>query len=74
MFTAYGAGGIFGPFLAAWLMRDAGKIPYQALEGGNLVEKSFAAGDYKMAFVTAGILCILAAIASFAIRPPKSGA
>lgn len=34
MFTAYGVGGLFGPWLAPKLMTVVGKIPYEALEKG----------------------------------------
>lgn len=52
MFTAYGIGGIVGPFLA-------GKI-WDTL------------GSYQMAFIPAGVGCLLAMLLAVMIRPPKS--
>jgi OFA family oxalate/formate antiporter-like MFS transporter len=73
MFSAYGAGGIAGPFLAAWLMKAVSKVPYQVTEPGNkIVEKMFAVGDYRPAFMVAGIACILAAVVCVMFRPPKA--
>ncbi len=71
MFSAYGAGGLFGPFLAAWLMRVATKVPYQVVEAGQTVEKMFAVGNYRLAFVVAGVMCLAAAVAVQLVRAPK---
>ncbi len=71
MFSAYGAGGLFGPFLAAWLMRVAGKVPYQVVEAGQTVEKMFTVGNYRLAFVVAGIMCLAAAVGVQFVRAPK---
>jgi OFA family oxalate/formate antiporter-like MFS transporter len=71
MFTAYGAGGLFGPFLAAWLMRVADKVPYFVKDAaGALVEKEFTLGDYNIAFITAGVMCLVAAVLTLALRAP----
>ena len=73
MFTAYGAGGLFGPFLAAWLMRVADKVPYFVKDAaGALVEKEFTLGDYNIAFVTAGVMCLVAAVLTLALRAPAA--
>ncbi|MBN1439750.1 MAG: OFA family MFS transporter [Anaerolineales bacterium] len=73
MFTAYGAGGIAGPYLAAALMRVVDKVPYQAKDAaGELVEKTFTVGDYRTAFVIAGIACLIAAAAMTRITPAAS--
>jgi MFS transporter, OFA family, oxalate/formate antiporter len=71
MFSAYGAGGLFGPFLAAWLMRVATKVPYQVVEAGQTVQKTFAVGNYRLAFVVAGIMCLAAAVVVQLVRAPK---
>jgi OFA family oxalate/formate antiporter-like MFS transporter len=71
MFSAYGAGGLFGPFLAAWLMRVASKVPYQVVEAGQTIEKVFTVGSYRLAFVVAGIMCLAAAMVVQFIRAPK---
>jgi OFA family oxalate/formate antiporter-like MFS transporter len=73
MFSAYGAGGLVGPFLAAWLMKVVANMPYQVTEpGGQVVEKMLAVGNYKPAFLTAGIACVIAAVViTIALKPAK---
>ncbi|MBM3316864.1 MAG: OFA family MFS transporter [Candidatus Eisenbacteria bacterium] len=71
MFSAYGAGGLFGPFLAAWLMRVASKVPYEVVEAGQTLQKTFAVGNYRLAFVVAGVMCLAAALAVQFVRAPK---
>jgi len=62
MFSAYGAGGFFGPYLAAWLMKAEDRIPYLTRDGaGALVEKSFVPGNYRSAFIISGLACLAAA-------------
>jgi OFA family oxalate/formate antiporter-like MFS transporter len=72
MFSAYGAGGLFGPFLAALLMRVAARVPYQVVDtAGNLTEKLFAVGNYRLAFITAGAMCLGAALLTLFVKPPR---
>jgi len=73
MFSAYGAGGLVGPFLAAWLMKVVRQIPYQITEpGGKIIERMFPVGNYRPAFLASGIACIVAAvIIILALRPAK---
>ncbi|MDD5169600.1 MAG: OFA family MFS transporter, partial [Syntrophales bacterium] len=59
MFAAYGAGGLFGPWLAPKLMTMVGKIPYEAMEKGVMAVKQFSAGDYSTSFVISGIMCLV---------------
>ncbi len=68
MFSAYGAGGIAGPFLAAWLMKKAGDVPYLMADGTS---KSFAMGNYQTAFIVAGVMCLAAAVITLLVRPPR---
>jgi len=71
MFSAYGAGGLFGPFLAAWLMKVVTKMPYQVTEpGGKVAERLFAVGNYRPAFLVAGIACLVAACLCLLLRAP----
>lgn len=71
MFLAFGAGGLFGPFLAAWLMKDAVSIRYLATDaGGAVVEKSLTIGNYRPAFLVAGGACLLAGALCLLLRPP----
>jgi OFA family oxalate/formate antiporter-like MFS transporter len=75
MFSAYGAGGIFGPFLAAKLMKAMGTVPYQAKDAaGSIVEKTFTVGNYRPAFLIAGIACLAAAAIVLMLKPPKQPA
>lgn len=74
MFTAYGAGGIAGPYLAASLMKTVSKIDYLApgANAGEVITKSFAAGDYRMAFWVSGAACIAAALLALSLKAPKA--
>jgi OFA family oxalate/formate antiporter-like MFS transporter len=72
MFSAYGVGGLFGPFLAAKLMNVVANLPYHVTEpGGKVVEKLFPVGNYRPAFLVAGVACLAAAVICLALRPPK---
>lgn len=68
MFTAYGAGGLAGPYLAAILMKSAEKIPYLTAEG----TKEIALGSYSTAFIVCGIACLIAGALISVVQPPKS--
>jgi MFS transporter, OFA family, oxalate/formate antiporter len=68
MFSAYGAGGIAGPFLAAWLMKKSGDVPYLLTDGTS---KTFAMGNYQTAFIVAGVMCLLAAVLTLFVKPPR---
>lgn len=71
MFSAFGAGGLFGPFLAAWLMKVTAKVPYQITEAsGQVVEKTLAVGNYRPAFLVSGIACVVAAALCLLLRAP----
>jgi MFS transporter, OFA family, oxalate/formate antiporter len=73
LFTAYGAGGLLGPYLAAALMRDAGGIEYQVIDGtGALATQLFQLGEYRTAFLAAGVLCLAAAALMPAVRAPHA--
>ena len=52
-------------------MRVASKVPYQVAEAGQTVEKMFTVGNYRVAFVVAGIMCLAAAVVVQLIRAPK---
>ena len=70
MFTAYGAGGIVGPYLAASMMRVIDQVAYEAKGAtGEIVQKVFTVGDYQLAFIVAGIACLVAALLVTRIRP-----
>lgn len=67
MFSAFGAGGLVGPYLAAKLMRVSAEVPYETAEG---MIKIFEVGVYRPAFLAAGIACLIAAGASLTLQPP----
>lgn len=74
LFTAYGSGGLLGPFLAAVLLQSASGIEYQALDAtGALTTRVFQLGDYDTAFLAAGLLCLAAAVLTLALRAPQRG-
>ena len=74
MFSAYGAGGILGPYLAAALMKVVSKSPYQVTDtAGKVAEKIFTVGNYRPAFIVSGIACLVAAgIVWLALKPPQA--
>ncbi len=72
MFTAFGAGGIVGPYLAAVFMRVVDHVPYlTTCPRGTIQEVRFAVGDYSMAFWVAGAACIVAALLIMQVKPDK---
>lgn len=73
MFTAFGAGGMLGPWLAARLMRIVDHIPYEVLDAqGEVTEKMFAIGDFRLAFWIPGVACLLAAVLITRIKPTNN--
>jgi len=70
MFTAYGVGGIVGPLLAAKLLKVTGQVPYYVKQASELVEKTFPLSNYSAAFVTAGLMCLVAAALALLVRAP----
>jgi len=77
MFTAYGAGGLFGPWLAPKLMKVVEKIEYEYFDQtGEIVAASvpYNAGNYQMAFIISGIMCLVGAALVYLIKQPESAA
>ncbi len=75
MFTAYGAGGLFGPWLAPKLMQLVQKVPYEAVDkAGAISEKMFNAGSYVTSFIIAGIMCLISIGLMLAVKPPVTKA
>jgi OFA family oxalate/formate antiporter-like MFS transporter len=73
MFMAYGAGGLFGPWLAPKLMVVLQKISYESVDkAGSVVLKSLNAGNYLLAFVIAGIMCLVSALLILVIKAPSA--
>jgi MFS transporter, OFA family, oxalate/formate antiporter len=75
MFTAYGAGGLFGPWLAPKLMEVVKKIPYEAIDkSGGVVTRQFDAGNFLTAFIIAGVMCLISAALVYVVKPPAQRA
>lgn len=73
MFTAYGAGGLIGPFLAAYLMKVAKTVDYQVADAaGQITQKAFQVGDYRMAFLLSGVACLVAAVLMLLVKAPAA--
>ena len=71
VFTAYGAGGLFGPWLAPKLMKVLNVIPYEAVDKAGVVStKMHEAGNFINAFIISAILCVLSIILIRIIKPP----
>ena len=75
LFTAYGIGGLLGPFLAAVLLKTTEGIDYLALDAsGTLATRLFQLGEYDTAFLAAGLLCLAAAALTLGLRAPATSA
>jgi MFS transporter, OFA family, oxalate/formate antiporter len=71
MFTAYGAGGLFGPWLAPKLMTVVQKIPYEAVDkAGAIAIKTYPAGNYVTSFMISGVMCLMAIAIVWLVKPP----
>ena len=64
MFTAYGAGGLFGPWLAPKLMKIIQAVPVEGLADG------VKAGNFLNAFLISGVLCVVSALVILAVKAP----
>ncbi len=60
VFTAYGFGGIVGPYLGGWF--------------GDLAESAGDLRAWLIPFVTAALLCLAAAAATWLLKPPVASA
>ena len=73
MFSAYGAGGLLGPWLGPKLMSGIQKIPYEAIDKtGAIIAKTIEIGTYFRSFLLAGIFCLLAAFLIAKLKPLAS--
>jgi len=71
MFTAYGAGGLFGPWLAPKLMTIVQKIPYETVDkAGVITMKTYSAGNYVTSFIISGVMCLVAIAIVWLVKPP----
>jgi MFS transporter, OFA family, oxalate/formate antiporter len=69
MFLAYGAGGLFGPWLAPKLMKVVQQIPFMNAKG-LLEAKPFEAGNYMTSFLISGAMCLVSALIILVVKPP----
>lgn len=67
MFTAYGAGGLFGPWLQARLVEKSATL--NLLKGG-VQAATFDIINYKTAFMVSGVMCVAAVVLVFLIKSP----
>jgi OFA family oxalate/formate antiporter-like MFS transporter len=71
MFLAYGAGGLFGPWLAPKLMEVIQKIPYENVDkAGALIQGTYNAGNYRTSFIISGIMCLVSALIILVVKAP----
>ncbi|MFH0810708.1 MAG: OFA family MFS transporter [Pseudomonadota bacterium] len=71
VFSAYGAGGLLGPQLAAYFMTNGKSFTYAAMEKGLACTKNFVCQSYHGAFLVAAVLCALGAALTFVVRAPR---
>ncbi len=72
MFSAFGAGGLLGPWLAPKLMTIVNRVPYEVLEqSGNIALRTYDVGSYATAFALSGALCLLSAALVLRLEPPS---
>ncbi|HRD02182.1 MAG TPA: OFA family MFS transporter [Candidatus Saccharicenans sp.] len=73
IFSAYGAGGLLGPYLAARLMKTSAIVKVREFHSGreNPVQ-TIVVGDYRQAFIMAGVFCLVAAAAMLLLKQPKA--
>lgn len=72
MFSAYGAGGLLGPYLAAALMKTSAIVRITEIKGGSEeTARSLLVGDYRQAFLVAGLLCLISTVALLVLKKPE---
>jgi len=72
MFTAYGAGGLLGPWLAPKLLNNLKTVPYETIDAtGKTIAKLLETGGYSNSLFLAGALCLLAAFLISRLKPTK---
>ncbi len=72
MFSAYGVGGLLGPYLAAALMKTSAIVKIREIRaGGQEAVRSLVVGDYRLAFIVAGVLCLLSTAALLLLKKPE---
>ena len=72
MFSAYGVGGLLGPYLAAALMKTSAIVKIREIKaGGEETFRSLLVGDYRRAFLVAGLLCLISTVALLVLKKPE---
>jgi len=64
MFTAYGAGGLLGPWLAPKLA-SIEVVSYETVQNGEPITKTLEVANYTTPFLVAAVLCVIAAFLTF---------
>lgn len=69
MFSAFGAGGLFGPWLAPRLRSVVEQVSYEALAAdGSLVLRTYEVSSYRSAFALSVMLCLISAALVLRLR------
>lgn len=72
MFSAYGVGGLLGPYLAAALMKTQAIVKIREIrDAQEETVRSLLVGDYRRAFVVAGILCLVSTVVLLLLKKPE---
>jgi len=72
MFSAYGAGGLLGPWLAPRLLVFVHDVPYESVDAaGKVIVKLIEVGSYANSFTMAGLFCFIAAVLISRLIPVK---
>jgi len=71
LFTAYGAGGLLGPWLAPKLARSE-TFNYEIIVNGETMAKTIEIANYTLPFIIAAALCLAAAFLIFYFLKPKT--
>jgi MFS transporter, OFA family, oxalate/formate antiporter len=72
IYTAYGFGGLLGPYLAPKLMTIAKSVTFQSINtNGNIMVNYYNAGSYFYSFLISGILCFIAGILLIILNQKK---
>ncbi len=70
MYTAYGAGGLLGPWLQAGLVEKSATLN---LMTGGVLTATFDIINYRTAFMVSGAMCAAAVVLIFFTKPPSQG-
>jgi len=74
MFSAYGAGGLLGPWLAPQLISGIKAVPYEGIDkSGAVLMKTIEVGSYGNSFLLAAAMCVAAVLLITRLKPIVKG-